>query len=592
MADVSITLGVIGNALTSGLNKARKEVDGFAGGAASSLSRLTKSLGVLGGGFTLGAIVKQGFEFNQTMQDGEVAISNVLKTFKGLNDEAAKSEAAKVVQLIAEAEPRAAGGLQELTQGFIATAAAAASAGISAEENVDLVARFANALSNSGLPLEQLNQELRSVLTATVTSDSFIGKLLEGKGLDTKRITQLSQEGKLYDEIVVKLGAMGEAGDTAGVAFSTLQSAISKAAGALTADMFDKSVTGANNLTKSIDANIGSFKYLGSAIGDVIDLSVKGIGLVGEFFQFNNAIGTALGELITGGNPIEAFNETMEGFKANAATAASTATANPSSGSSSGPAASKSEIESTLEKQKKQTYDIGKNIQDQAKAVESVLDPYRQFLDYLDEAKKKQEALNESAKAAKQAAQTKVESQKNFAQSLEDEVKILEAKATGDEDAIKKAEREVEIKNRAREIQQQLGKNAKEALDIAERMQALQDAANEAADGKGKKEGRIQGYSQERQGGRDEARARADQRMDEARERIGKSRERGFGGIGEFYENQKNPNFARPQTPMLDASRLRPVQSSVDSNASVTVLNEMKALAERSTKALESIAVV
>ena len=123
-------------------------------------------------------------------------------------------------------------------------------------------------------------------------------------------------------------------------------------------------------------------------------------------------------------------------------------------------------------------------------------------------------------------------------------------------------------------------------------MQALQEAANEAAEGRGKREGRIQGYNQERQGGRDEARARADQRMNEARERIGKSRERGFGGLKEFYENQTNPNFARPQTPMLDASRLRPAQSSSDNNASVTVLTELKTLTERMTKAVESIAVV
>jgi hypothetical protein len=249
-------------------------------------------------------------------------------------------------------------------------------------------------------------------------------------------------------------------------------------------------------------------------------------------------------------------------------------------------------ISELQKKQQVNTYDIAKNIQEQADAANKILAPYQQFLNYLNQAKQKQDQLNASAKAARQIAQTKVESQKNFAQSLEDEVKILEAKATGDEDAIKKAEREVEIKNRAREIQQQLGKNAKEALDIAERMQALQEAANEGAEGKGKKEGRIQGYSQERQGGRDEARARADQRMNEARERIGKSRERGFGGLKEFYENQTNPNFARPQTPMLDASKLKPVQSSSDNNASVTVLTELKTLTERMTKAVESIAVV
>jgi hypothetical protein len=248
-------------------------------------------------------------------------------------------------------------------------------------------------------------------------------------------------------------------------------------------------------------------------------------------------------------------------------------------------------ISELQKKQQVNTYDIAKNIQDQANAANKILAPYQQFLNYLDQAKQKQDALNAAAKASKQAAQTKVESQKNFAQALEDEVKILEAKATGDEDAIKKAEREVEIKDRAREIQQQLGKNAKEALDIATRMQDLQDAANEATDGSGDKEGRIQGYSQERQGGRDEARARADQRMDEARERIGKSRERGFGGLGDFYEDQKNPNFARPKTPMLDASKLKPVQSSSENSASVTVLTELKSLTERMTNAIESISV-
>jgi hypothetical protein len=105
--------------------------------------------------------------------------------------------------------------------------------------------------------------------------------------------------------------------------------------------------------------------------------------------------------------------------------------------------------------------------------------------------------INKAAQQAKQAAQTKVENQKTFAQSLEDEIKILEAKATGDQEAIKQAEREISVKAKAREIQLQLGKNAREAMEIAERMQALQDAA----EGKGDNGGRIQGYSFERQGG-------------------------------------------------------------------------------------------
>jgi len=164
--------------------------------------------------------------------------------------------------------------------------------------------------------------------------------------------------------------------------------------------------------------------------------------------------------------------------------------------------------------------------------------------------------INKAAQQAKQAAQTKVESQKTFAQSLEDEIKILEAKATGDQEAIKQAEREIAVKNKAREIQQQLGKNAKEALDIAERMQALQDAANEAAEGKGKKEGRIKGYSQERQGGSDEARARAVERAGASESKRREAMSRGFEGL--------DPAYARGDFGYFDSSREAVLKSSFE----------------------------
>jgi hypothetical protein len=537
MADATVTLGLNAAQLTAGLKAASGQVDKFASGASASFSRLSASLGVLGGGFTLGAIVKQGFSFNQTMQDGEVAIGNVLKTFKGLNDEAAKSEAAKVVQLITEAEPRAAGGLQELTQGFIATAAAAAGAGISAEQNVDLVARFANALSNSGLPLEQLNQELRSVLTANVTSDSFIGKLLEGKGLDNKRISQLTQEGKLYGEIVKELGAMGEAGDTAGVAFSTLNSALSKAAGALTADMFSSSVSGAKNLSAAVDANIKSFEYLGSVIGTVIEKSVQGIGLLAEFFQFNNAIGTGIGEALTGGSFMEGFKETMDGFKADAAKAVSTATAQPGGGGAgSGGSGSGSSVTSTLEKQKKGTYDIAKNLQEQANAANSILAPYKEFLNFLDEAKRKQDAIDSKKDADRKATQSKIEGQKEAAQALQDEIDLLTVRATGDEKAIRDAEAALAIKQRARQIQRDMNVDAKTSMGIAQQIASLEQKGKRGSgadtDGDGfisKREQRKSDLEQKR------GQRKADSIKGFSR---GQKGLRAFGGLREFYGMQ------------------------------------------------------
>jgi hypothetical protein len=105
-------------------------------------------------------------------------------------------------------------------------------------------------------------------------------------------------------------------------------------------------------------------------------------------------------------------------------------------------------------------------------------------------------------------------------------------------------------------------------MEIAERMQGLQDAADEAADGGGKKEGRIQGYSWERQGGTDAARGRAGMRAAESEQRRSQAYSRSFGGLKEFSANQTNPNFARPQTPMLDAA-FGPVVNAVQQQTEV-----------------------
>jgi hypothetical protein len=556
MADATVTLGLNAAQLTTGLRTASGQVNKFASGASASFSRLSASLGVLGGGFTLGAIVKQGFSFNQTMKDSEVAISNVLQQLAGLNSEASKAEAAKAMQQLIDLEPEAAGGLTDLVQGFMATVAAAQGVGISVDQNIKLVGKFANALANANLPVEQLGQEMRSILTQNIGADSSLAKIL---GITNEMVGKAREAGNLYEFLNTKIGLLGVAGDTAGVAFSTLNSALSKAAGALTADMFSSSVSGAKNLSAAVDANIKNFEYLGSVIGTVIQKSVQGIGLLAEFLQFNNAIGTGIGEALTGGSFMEGFKETMDGFKADAAKAAESATAQPGSGAAGGVGSgSGSSVTDTLEKQKRGTYDIAKNLQEQANAANSILAPYQQFLNFLDEAKRKQDGINQANKEARKNAQSQIESQKNAAQSLEDEIRMIDARATGDEKKIKTAERELAIKEKSRQIQQQLGLTADKATAIAT---AIQDAKDKA-EGKESGNGRIMGYSWARQGGADAARGRAAQRRAEGDANRAAAYSRGFGGLNEFYRNQQDPNFARPVTPNLDRMEKNPASTS------------------------------
>ena len=532
MADATVTLGLNAAQLTTGLRTASGQVNKFASGASASFSRLSASLGVLGGGFTLGAIVKQGFSFNQTMKDSEVAISNVLQQLAGLNSEASKAEAAKAMQQLIDLEPEAAGGLTDLVQGFMATVAAAQGVGMSVDQNIKLVGKFANALANANLPIEQLGQEMRSILTQNIGADSSLAKIL---GITNEMVGKAREAGNLYEFLNTKIGLLGVAGDTAGVAFSTLNSALSKAAGALTADMFSHSVNGAKSLSAAVDANIESFQYLGKALGDVIELSVKGIGLVGEFFQFNNAIGTAFGELITGGNPFEAFKDTMESFKAEAAKAAATATAQPGSGAAGGVGSgSGSSVTDTLEKQKRGTYDIAKNLQEQANAANSILAPYQQFLNFLDDAKRKQDGINQANKEARKATQSKIEGQKEAAQALQDEIDLLTVRATGDEKAIRDAEAALAIKQRTRQIQRDMNVDSKTAKGIAEQIASLEKKTGSGADTDGdgfisKREQRKSDLEQKR------GQMKADSIKGFSRDKAGLSP---FGGLEEFYGMQ------------------------------------------------------
>lgn len=64
---------------------------------------------------------------------------------------------------------------------------------------------------------------------------------------------------------------------------------------------------------------------------------------------------------------------------------------------------------------------------------------------------------------------------------------------------------------------------------------------------------RIAGYSVQRQGGRDAARARAEQRKNDAFTRLNDARSRSFGGLKEFDKMQRSKSFAQAKTPALNA---------------------------------------
>jgi hypothetical protein len=286
MNELRYKLGLDGRAFDSAMSKALSGVGAVSG-----------ALAALGATGVFVGLIRQGFAFNQSMKDSEAAIAQVLAQFKGLDAAAAKAEAAAAIQQIVDLEPKAAGSLQDLTGGFLATLAASQSAGLSVAENIDLVGRFANAMANAAIPTDQLAQEMRSIVTANIGADSSLARIL---GITNEMVNQARDSGTLYAFLTQKIGKLGEAGDTAAVAFSSLQSALDKAAGALTAGLFDQAVQGSKDLTVVLSENMQAFTDLGVILRDTAAIGIEVFGdlvwVIKETLRLGSMLRLVLGE--------------------------------------------------------------------------------------------------------------------------------------------------------------------------------------------------------------------------------------------------------------------------------------------------------
>lgn len=154
--------------------------------------------------------------------------------------------------------------------------------------------------------------------------------------------------------------------------------------------------------------------------------------------------------------------------------------------------------------------------------------------DIADEAKR---AADETRKAAEESA-GKVEATSDF----DAEMAIIDAKVKGNRDLAEQLQRQHDIEQMKRQIMQQQGVTAEEALSKAtarvDAERKLNDemtkARNSRYDAEGRREdGRkqIRGYSAETQGGADDARQRATDRMMAARDRVQRDYDRAFPGL-------------------------------------------------------------
>lgn len=234
--------------------------------------RLVNGVAQLQGLFT--GLLQRGYEFNKTMAQSEGGIANVLAKFMKLDAQASKQEAAKAMAAIMKWEPKAAGSLQDLTLGFMATVGAGQAAGITVAQNVELVGKFANALAALGMDASQLTQELRAIFTGNITSDAQLAKTLQ---ITPEAVRSAKEAGTFYEYLNKQLGSLGDTAKGPAVVLSSLQSSIDTAAGDLAKGLFDEVIDGAEELTAVLSdpAIKSSLEAAGVSIGKLVEQGVN-----------------------------------------------------------------------------------------------------------------------------------------------------------------------------------------------------------------------------------------------------------------------------------------------------------------------------
>lgn len=580
------------------------------------------SLGAVAGlGVGLTTLIRRGMEFNQTMGDSQTAIANVLRQFKGLSVEAAKQEAAKAMKAMVDLEPQTAASLTGLVDGFLATLGSSQAAGISVEENIALVGKFANALANANIPAEQLAQEMRSIVSGNIGADSTLAKVLNIKSAD---ITKAQTAGQLYNYLVGKIGSLGEAGDTAGVAFSSLNSALDKAAGALTKGLFDQTVSGAKELSTLLDENAATFERLGESAGVLVGWLVQAVGLVSDYgarlgrMQFVNhgdgqdTVDPKLMENLKKRGMTKEMNEInngrvgdMDQFSKNAlardkidrsreraggeANGASSS-AGGGVGSGSAPDAKEQaraqreinamlEAEATLNERRMADYlsilppnlkliEIKREMMRLEEERDGLIGPgfdqkrLEIETDLLNMRKQSRDAEADIADEKERAAEKQKEDdakagEQAYALELfEQEMDIINAKIAGNKELTAELERHAAIQALMNQLLDDTNLSEQEALQKATQMvDAKKDLEGKGAE----KESKIKGYSRERQGDADDARQRAEDRVNQSRGKRDKAMKDSFGSFEGETQRQKDrfgKEFGDPKAPNPAANPL------------------------------------
>lgn len=279
----------------AGADTAINQIASQAKAASNAVKGLVAGFAALQGVQLFTGFIKQGIEFNRTLETSELGIASLIAAQSDLVDaqgKAVEGQEALAVAIglskqqmfqlrIAGLETAAT--TTQLVEAFQQAVGPGLNAGLGLDEVRQVTIQIVQAAGALGVPMNQIAQEVRAILDGSIDINARVAKSL---GITNEQVNTWKAQGVLVEELNKKMGAFVVAGkaaaDTFEVVASNTQEAFDSVAGEVTTGFFDSIKTALKDATSGIfdTKTLGiadAFKDLASIVKEVITLIGEGI---------------------------------------------------------------------------------------------------------------------------------------------------------------------------------------------------------------------------------------------------------------------------------------------------------------------------
>jgi hypothetical protein len=267
--DVKSKIGEMAASARDGGSWISAGFDRAAAGAGNLKSTIAQLLGLIGGGMLFKKMGDEAVAFNSTLEFSQIGLAAIARTYLDLSGESdaygRSMGIAKDIQKQLQIEGlKTVATYQQLLVALQEGIGPAFKKGFNPQQVVEFTSLMTQAAAAISLPMDQLGQEIRSILDGTIDRNSRVAKAL---GITNEKVQELAASGKLFDYLKGKLSEFGVAGQdmakTWKGATSNLLDAVQMALGVSFENAFKGATKLILNLRDSlitVDEKAGTFK--------------------------------------------------------------------------------------------------------------------------------------------------------------------------------------------------------------------------------------------------------------------------------------------------------------------------------------------